>query len=183
MHCIIGQQCLNGFIESLPNGGRRNNGQQRVIPDINFTCNGSITGWTITARWRTDGNRALFPFLLVLRSAGGDNYTVEGSTELFVPDDGRASGQNYIFNGTTDPPVEFQAGDVFGFFQPRGGRSRVHLSYERDTGPISYYVSTNSLLDSLTITDSNVENDTDLPAIILQISKCNHAVARTLYNS
>ena len=153
-----------------------------MIPGINFTCDGSITGWTIGARWRTDGNRDFFPYLLIWRSAGGDNYTLEGSTQLFVPNNGRANDEDYFFNGFPDPPLEFQAGDVLGVFQPTAGRSRVRLNYEPNTGPTSFFVETLDisppLLDSLTITDSNVLNDTDFPAIILQIGtfNCIHAV-------
>ena len=187
MHYITGQQasCSNGFSETLPNGETTNDQQYRVIPGINFTCNGSITGWKIGARWSTDGFRDSFPYLLIWRSAGDENYTLEGSTQLFVPDNGRANDRDYFFSGFPDPPLEFQAGDVLGFFQPCALRSRVGLNYEPNTGPSSFSVDTDDisppLLDSLTITDSNVLNDTDSPVIILQIGTCNHVMAWTYY--
>ena len=148
-----------------------------MIPGINFACNGSITGWTIGASWRTGGSRDSYPYLLIWRSTGGDSYTLEARTELFVSNNGRDNG-NYFFTGTADPPVQFQVGDVLGIFQPPEDRSLVRLFFEIGTGPTNYYVGTGDNevsppLGSLTITDSNVMTDTDLPAIVsVQISMC-----------
>ena len=181
MDCIrTGQpaSCLNGFIDHVPTNIRRHDQQQRVIPAINFACNGSITGWSILASWRRDGSRDSYPYLLIWRSTstGGDRYTLEARTELFVSDNGR-DNRNYFFTRTANPPVQFQVGDVLGIFQPPEDRSLVRLFFERDTGPTNYYVGTgdNEVSpppDSLTVTDSNVMTDTDLPAIVVQISMC-----------
>ena len=153
-----------------------------MIPGINFACNGSITGWSILARWRTGGSRDSYPYLLIWRSAGGDRYTLEDSTELFVSDNGRRNGI-YLFPGIADPPVQFQAGDVLGIFQPPEDRSLVRLLFERHTGPTNYYVRTGNkkvspprLSTSLRITPNNVMEDRDLPAIVVQISTCNHLI-------
>ena len=150
-----------------------------MIPGINFACNGSITGWTIGANWQTGGSRDSYPYLLIWRSAGGDRYTLEDRTELFVSDDGRRNGF-YTFNGTTDPPVQFQAGDVLGIFQPPENKSIIGLYFEIRTGPTNYCVGTGDNisppLDNLAITDGNVMTDTDLPVIVVQISTCNHFI-------
>ena len=154
-----------------------------MIPGINFACNGSITGWTIGARWIRGRSRDSYPYLLIWRSPGGDNYTLDDSTRLFVSDNGRDNG-NYNFTGIPDHPMEFQVGDVLGIFQPRRIRSRVRLNFERNTGPTNYFVRTEENdvsppLDNLIITDSNVQADTDLPAIFIQFSRCNHNILYT----
>ena len=101
-----------------------------------------------------------------------------------MSDNGRRDG-DYAFDGIPDPPVEFQVGDVLGIFQPPIDRSLVRLHFERSTGPTNYYVGTGDNvsppLDNLTITDSNIMTDTDLPAIIVQISTCNHLLCLLIH--
>ena len=115
--------------------------QQRIIPDIPLNCSGSITAWTVGAEWRTGGNHNFFPHLQIWRSVvEGCSYTLIGDTELFVSgdDDERPNG-NYIFNGTPDPAVGFQKGDILGIYQPRESRARVRVHYDTSTGPSNYY--------------------------------------------
>ena len=87
-----------------------------MIPGINSTCNRSIIGWTIDARWTgLDGDCDSYPYLLIWRSPRGDGYTLEDSTRLLVSDNGCDNG-DYIFTEIPDPPMEFQVGDVHGIF-------------------------------------------------------------------
>ena len=90
-----------------------------------------------------------------------------------MPNDGRSNG-NYIFDGNPDPPLQFQAGDVLGIFQPRNQRSLVRLYFERETSPINYVMTADDvppLMNSFTTTDGGVGVDRDLPEITVELSK------------
>ena len=148
--------------------------QQRIIPGISFNCSGAITNWTIGAEWRTDDNHDRFPHLQVWRSINncGTNILI-GDTELFVPDSaGLVSQTDYVFTGTADPVLEFQAGDILGLFQPRESRSRVRVYYDTSAGPTNYYIADTSnqpKLTSFIIANAGMEDQ--LPLVTIEIGK------------
>ena len=47
--------------------------RQQISPEMNFTCNGTITKWIIGASF-FDVNRHLYPELQVWRNIGNDTY-------------------------------------------------------------------------------------------------------------
>ena len=146
--------------------------QQRIIPHINFTCNGSITKWIVGADWVGMGaNRVHFPNLQVWRSTGVVNvYTRVGSTTLSFASENTTG----IYEFTPSQPVEFRNGDILGIFQPSDSRSRLRLYYENN-GPTNYYEETGNNvveppLDTFTITEGT-STQNDLPLITVEISK------------
>ena len=172
--------CVNGFItQDLTTVLESSNSlivrhrQQSVIPSIRFSCSGSITAWTIGTRWRGNEDRRYFPHLQIWRSNGdGFTYILVGDTELFVPGGDERPNGNYIFSGTPDPPLQFEAGDILGIFQPRASRSRVRLYYEASTGPVNYYINTDNANEpQLTVfatTDAD-EMENRLPLLSVEI--------------
>ena len=124
---------------------RLNVERQNVYPAINFTCNGSITSWTVLARRFTDNDDTMYPDLQVWRGEGGGAYTRVGGTTL----SGGSDNQIDIYDYVLDNPLSFQAGDVFGMFQPQGSVSRLRIYSQRDGGPPSFYVKTRSATDTL----------------------------------
>ena len=151
--------------------------QQRIIPGIPLNCNGTITSWTIGAQFRTGGNHNFFPHLQLWRNCGDSStYFLVGDTELMVPDSaGFNSGANFVFTGTADPVLEFQAGDILGLFQPRESRSRVRVYYDTGAGPTNYYNDIGNaevppLIDGFAIVIADgMENA--LPLLAVEISK------------
>ena len=153
--------------------------QQRVIPGISFNCSGAITSWTIGAEWRTDGrDRDFFPHLQIWRSTRcvTNTYDLVGDVELFVADDDERPRDDYVFSGTPDPPLEFEAGDILGIFQPRDSRSRVRVYYDTSAGPTNYYIDTGNdnqpSLESFTTTIDSADGTEDsLPLVTIEIGK------------
>ena len=75
-----------------------------------------------------------------------------------------------------DPPLEFQAGDILGIFQPHRGNSRISVNFERDNGPPNYYITIGSEvveppLEEFAIADSETRIESDTPLIAVEISK------------
>ena len=162
-------------MDALLNGGSLRNDrdqQQRIIPHINFTCDGSITKWIVGAKWDASGQRVHFPDLQVWRSTGENVYTRVGSTTLNFASES-ATG---IYEFTPSEPVEFHNGDILGIFQPSNSNSRLRLFYEENNGPTNYYEETHNNdvdppSDTFTITEGMTSTQNDLPLITVEISK------------
>jgi len=144
--------------------------QQRIIPHINFTCDGAITKWIVAGRWDDGGMHDWYPDLQIWRSAGTNMFTKVGNTTLRV-EGGSDSVSYYEYNVTT--PLNFQAGDVLGIFQPDRGRNRLRM-YFLSVGPQNYYerldndiVEPPSDMFALGTVFQN-----DLPLVAVEISKC-----------
>ena len=92
-----------------------------MIPGINFTCNGTVTRWTVGATWR--GDHTTFTELQIWRSSGTQYTKVASSNIILGADD---VSQVYEL----DIPLVFQEGDVFGYFQPSKMSSQTNLYLE-----------------------------------------------------
>ncbi len=143
-------------------------GQQRVIPDMNFTCNGYITKWTVVAQW--DPQYASFPKLQIWRDNGGNEYTLVNTTTLHF----ESEITSYMYEYLVEPPIQFKIGDVLGIFHPPEGSSRLSLYYETDNGPTeNYFLEGVDQYDSRTfaINTTGISTDQDLPLITAEIGK------------
>ena len=145
--------------------------QQRIIPRINFTCDGAITKWIVTGRWNDGGMRDWYPDLQIWRSTGTNMFTKVGNTTLRV-EGGSDSVTYYEYNLTI--PLNFQAGDVLGIFQQDRGRSRLRVYFLSGVGPRNYYetLTSNNIVeppsDMFTL---GAEYENDLPLVAVEISK------------
>ena len=183
---IIGQlslsDCTDGFISQDLSTALQSGSltvpyeQQRIIPGISFNCSGAITSWTIGAEWRTGLGRDFFPHLQIWRNTRcvTNMYDLVGDVELFVAGGEERPRDDYVFSGTPDPPLEFEAGDILGIFQPRESRSRVRVYYDTSAGPTNYYIATGNAdqpsLASFTTTSADGTEDS-LPLVTIEIGR------------
>ena len=110
--------------------------QQRIIPQINFTCDGAITKWIVLGRWDNSGMRRWYPDLQIWRRTGTNTFTKVGNTTLRI-ETGSSDMTYYEYSPPT--PLSFQTGDVLGIFLPDMGRNRLRLYFQSDVGPQNYY--------------------------------------------
>ena len=101
--------------------------QQRVFPDITFTCSGSISKWIVGAG--TGGGSSPPSELQIWRRAGQD-YTKVGSTQLTAQS---PTSDPNVYEYILSSPLGFQEGDILGVYQ-RDGSSIVPY-YQESTGP------------------------------------------------
>ena len=151
-----------------------NNRQQRIFPQINFTCDGNITKWIMGAI--RNNNRDYFPELQIWRDIGNNTYTKVGNTPPGNATPFLQGVAPTVYEYTPDPPLEFQAGDILGVFQPRESLSHLRVYYEENNGPTSYDVTvglqdTEPLLDKFTLTQPGVHTSSDLPLVTVEIGK------------
>ena len=109
--------------------------EQRLFPDITFTCNGSITKWIVGAGDIDRGERYNSE-VQVWRKGERNEYDKIGSSLLIVNESTtHLNVHEYIPN----PPLEFQEGDILGVFQPDNGDNLLQLYYQENTGPLNYF--------------------------------------------
>ena len=134
--------CTGGFVtrEAVEAAAARSlvnrDEQQRIIPHINFTCDGAITKWIVDGRWDSGGMHDWYPDLQIWRRNATNTFTKVGNTTLRI-ETGRSNLTYYEYSPPT--PLSFQAGDVLGIFQPDGGRNRLRLYFQSGVGPQNYY--------------------------------------------
>ena len=98
-------------------------------------------------------------------------FTKVGNTTLRV-EGGSDSVSYYEYSLTT--PLNFQAGDVLGIFQPDGGRNRLGVNFLPGVGPRNYYetLTSNDIVeppsDMFTL---GAVFQNDLPLVAVEISE------------
>ena len=67
--------------------------------------------------------------------------------------------------------MEFQEGDILGYFQPKEDESQIVLYAQRESGPTNLRVKGNVDTAPITVTKLQEEGGNDYPLISLEISK------------
>ena len=109
---------------------------QRLFPEITFTCNGFIAEWIVGAKLQTNISSGQLPELQIWRSMdGGDKYQKVGFN-LLTSNTRRVNNLLNVYEYASNPPLKFQKGDILGVYQPVD--SEIELSYQINDGPINY---------------------------------------------
>ena len=115
-----GQECTDSVDVQQDGNNQINHDRLAIIPRLNFTCNGRIT--SIRARVWRNNNRNDYPYFQVWRrtSVGSTVYNKIGEVQL--------QSNNQVTKGSnnkreanidlTNNPIEFQSGDVVGYYHP-----------------------------------------------------------------
>ncbi len=179
VHTGHSQECVNGLVsaERVLQLGRvagslksDRKEQQRIIPDITFTCSGTVSEWIVAAEWKGGGMDVNFPEMQVWRetATGSGVYTKIHGTPLSFSEINTTEIYRY-----TIAPIVVQPGDVLGMFEP--DKSRLELYYTDKYGPANYYMSTgNNVMvpdGDFDIEDMSVDTQYDLPLLTVTIGK------------
>ena len=133
--------------------------QQRIIPGIKFTCNGTLTKWIIGAQRRLIQATNHLQLQIWRRRKPPKKYdrtTFSNITALNTTDD--LNVYEYIPN----PPLEFQTNDILGLYQPHD--TQVVVYYQMGGGQQSFSSNQNSPGTKFT-TKNGVDNDLPLVAV------------------
>ena len=141
--------------------------QQRIIPGINFTCTGTLTKWIIGAQ-RTQIQATNHLQLQIWRRRGSSNRydrtTFSDITALNDTDD--LNVYEYIPN----PPLQFQAQDILGLYQPRRNDTQVVVYNQRRGGPQSFRLSNQGSPSVMISTSASGQSDTDLLLVAVEVN-------------
>ena len=151
---------------NIPNVLRRDQ-EQRIFPDIKFTCSGHLTKWIVGGKV----GKSVGAEVQIWRrntAGSGNDYTKVGYSVLDAIDADDDNVYEYIPN----PPLEFQEGDILGVYQQSGG-NRMSIYYQETTGPANYRLPGNintqpPVSDSLTGAIL-VSDEYDYPLVTVEI--------------
>ena len=144
---------------------RRNN-QQRIFPDIHFTCNGSITK-LIAGVEIGDTTKPPRTEIQVWRKnyTGANTYTKVS----FVLLNRTIPIVKNVLEYSLDCPVEFQNGDILGVYQPLRSETQLVISYQIRDGPVNYEV--DSTLSAVTLDTPDKQYDYPLVTVEIRTDK------------
>ena len=145
------------------------NNFQYLYPDIKFTCNGSIKRWSVLVRRPNGGsNRVLYPELQIWRKESEGVCTKVGNTTL----SDNSTNEDNINEHKPDSPLEFQAEDIFGIFQPPTDQSRLRVYTHRRVGnsPTALRISAAGVVDTLNLTELDNEMETRRVHVLISVS-------------
>ena len=158
-----------------------------IIPEMTFTCNGNITGWTIGAMWASQPRNPLItPELQIWRNEldSGNEFSRVASVQLDpgpVPTIRTNIVGNYfrkrVFSSRLNVPISVRKGDVLGLMQSPQGQIVVHMtSFPYASLPRNYiFTSTENNFSTLLAVDLGLSAWTSIemlqPLIALDFSK------------
>ena len=148
--------------------------QQRIIPQLNFTCNGSLTKWIFAASWNNGTDHDLYPELQIWRPNGSGTYMKVQNSTVNITAQNTTNRYEYFLNSS----LEFRAGDIVGIFQPSQARSRLYMQYyQGDMFSLvtSYYLRTTTSQQNFPPFGQRVMSQNVLPLITVEveIGRCN----------
>ncbi len=145
------------------------NGQQRIIPDISFTCSGTLTRWTVAGVGGGNANSPE-PEVQIWRETSSGSGVYTKMNGMLLPRITGGSSVIYAFDATS--PMDVQRGDILGLFEPTD--SWLQLYYTDQYGPVNYYMDTDNAVTPPT-GDFNISGAdgmmNDMPLVTVEISK------------
>lgn len=144
--------------------------EQRLIPNLRFTCNGTITKWIIGAHRPIRPPASIHPQLQIWRRPPRESaYVRAGYTN--ITDLALTVHQN-VYEVVPSSELRVQAGDALGFFQPSGEESTLLLYYLQEfDGSMNYRKESSIPLTSGFVLRTNLVEDVDLPLVTVEMGK------------
>jgi len=122
LHSTGGQTCINDVDDvQLIGSDRISNNRTIIVPLLSFTCNGRITN--IRVRITPDGRGDDFPYIQVWRpSPSSQLYNLVGVVQIQSSHITQLTYQEANIILTGNNRIQFQSGDVIGFYIPSDSR-------------------------------------------------------------
>ena len=130
---------IGGDGERDLDGGRLGLSRHSIMPSLEFNCSGTITGFLLGVDVRTEnGNRDEYPTIWLWDKTNETTYTrvVNSSVEIRLGPSNFSTDGVYQFTFST--PLQFNANEVLGIYQPVGGDSVVRFYYQDYSGQDIY---------------------------------------------
>jgi len=151
-----------------------------IIPEYSFSCNGRVTGYLISLE--SDSSEGSYPIVQVWHPTSSTVYT-RVDTECALTDSDisrmRDSGDEYYLGNvscTGNNRIEFQSGDVIGYYQ--GDPLRYRLWNIETMGYTSLHHDESSQLDTFTTNNVDDTFNNRLPLIQLMFGKNNNCIIK-----
>ena len=165
-----GQECTDSV--NVQQDGDNQIGRDRlaIIPRLNFTCNGRITGITAGVAFNDENDG--YPYFQVWRVTSFSSRAFNKINEVQQPQNrvSRITGDIYVANIalTVNSAIEFQSGDVVGYYHPPDARFRVRTI--QTSGYRLYQYSGSP--ETVNLIDNLATDDDRQPLIQFTVGKC-----------
>ena len=156
----------------------------RIMPEMSFTCNGTIKGVYLSGRIKGCCNE--YPQLLIWEPAKGSNTTFDlvSATPIEIV---RISRHGYFYY-EFEPPLPFYENNVLGIYQPSSDDGfQVAYNSSVPSAPISYTCPLKSgdpVSQKIDITDTSIVRPLDNQLLLISpvtsklFSCCSHMVVQ-----
>ena len=158
MHILLiylgGEFCIDSVdIQQTPENTLAR-GKLGIIPHLNFSCNGRIIGIRTKVKSSMMPENSLYIQVWRSSSTGSPVYNKIDEVQLKLDEQLINSNNFTIVNVslTGNDALEFQSGDVIGYYHP--AQSRYQVTEIQTTGYVLYRFNGSSSLDSLNISQS-----------------------------
>jgi ephrin-B len=133
---------------------------QYIYPEINFTCNGTITKWIFGGENQTNEQFYLTPELQIWRKRNDSKYMKVGNSSILD----YTNISTNVYELVPKSPLKFQQGDFFGVYIPNNTKTLFKLYEQRNNGPVNLKVEGN-IEEPQSITLKTVGNNYPLVTI------------------
>ena len=163
------QICTMGFPTTVPDcsGGNCITKQGTfIVPDMNFTCSGTVTGWRVAGE-RLGGDRNSALIIWRERSSEHGTYNSVDTIELAICAGQRVeTGMNNVYECTLNQGgrVSVQPGDIIGIDTPGLNNAKFRLYFDSSSGPTNY------IFNSQAPQTINLDDSNELDQLVPQIS-------------
>ena len=129
-----------------------------IMPYLQFTCSGTITGFLLGVDVRTETNSIdQYPTIWLWNKTKKTNtYIRDKSVQLQVRFGPSNFSTNGVFQFNLSTPLQFTANEVLGIHQPDSRDSVVRFYYQNDSGQKIYETPDNA--SSYTLSESSSMN-------------------------
>ena len=165
----VGESCTKGFMdydllvqkaEQIDGDGNLHvqlgGGRDWIMPSLEFTCSGTITGFLLGVDVRTETNsRNEYPTIWLWNKTNKtDTYIRDKSVEVLLgPSNFSTEG---VFQFSLSTPLQFTINQVLGIYQPNLGDSVVRFYNQEYNGQDIYETDSNSYGYTLDDQESNM---------------------------
>lgn len=169
--------CTNGFPDlTAPMGSLfpRGDGVTRIIPEMNISCHGTLSGWTVVGNTGPGSVNDPFPKLKVFReiNRNSQTYSFVGEVDLGKCGDGFApinENNFYTCSLSEEKQIPTQPNDIIGLFLPDLSNSAFRLSFAiSTTAPTNYIFQMADVRSNISISSSPTVKNT--PQLNLEIT-------------
>ena len=149
-------ECTNGFMEydllkekasqiSNDNGGKGKlsfnilyGGSVYLMPSLSFHCPGNITGFYLGVDVRIDNGRSDYPWVGLFESYYGSGYKLLAGSKRDITLNADDFSTNGLFEYELEQPINFEANQMLGVYQPLPNKRIVTLFYHALAGQHIY---------------------------------------------
>ena len=168
-----GQRCTDSVDIQQDGHDELNPSRLAIVPRLSFVCDGRITGINATVKIDSNTDKTDYPVFQIWRSYT-DSYTNVGEVQLQESQVSQCNSHDYCNVNivlTGNDTIEFQSGDVVGYYHPELTRYQLTTIQTPEYVQYRFDVSSSSAPTSVNLNDADGDDNQRQPLIQFVIGK------------